>query len=248
MIEYRIEEAIARYREYYEFKPTRESAGIEDVRSAIEHTNLKPFATPDDIKKLCLEARENRFYGVCVNPCYVKLAREELEGTDVKVVTVVGFPLGANETRTKAHEAIFAVESGADEIDMVINVGMLKAKEWEYVYEDIRGVVESAKGKVVKVIIETCYLDTEEKIAACVISKLAGAHFVKTSTGFGTGGATAEDVHLMKWIVGDEMGVKASGGIRTFEDAVKMIMYGADRIGTSSGVKIVQEGEERYGG
>lgn len=131
---------------------------------------------------------------------------------------------------------------------MVINVGMLKAKEWEYVYEDIRSVVESVKGKVVKVIIETCYLDTEEKIAACVISKLAGAHFVKTSTGFGTGGATAEDVHLMKWIVGDEMGVKASGGIRTFEDAVKMIMYGADRIGTSSGVKIVQGGEERYGG
>ncbi|PLV60359.1 deoxyribose-phosphate aldolase [Thermotoga sp. KOL6] len=247
MLEYKIEEAIVRYRESYEFKPYKDKISLEDVKGAIEHTNLKPFATPDDIVKLCSEAKEYGLYGVCVNPCYVPLAERELEGTDVKVVTVVGFPLGANETRVKAQEAFFAFESGADEVDMVINIGMLKAKEWEYVYDDIRSVVEAARGKTVKVIIETCYLDLEEKMAACVISKIAGAHYVKTSTGFGPKGATVEDVHLMKWIVGEDMKVKAAGGIRSYEDAVKMLMYGAEKIGTSSGHKIVLEGEEKYG-
>ncbi|AJG41233.1 MULTISPECIES: deoxyribose-phosphate aldolase [Thermotoga] len=248
MLEYEIEKAIVRYRESYEFRPFREGVSLEDVRRAIEHTNLKPFATPDDIIKLCQEAKDNRLYGVCVNPCYVSIAKRELSETDVRVVTVVGFPLGANESRTKAQEATFAVESGADEIDMVLNIGMLKAREWEFVYEDIRSVVEAARGKTVKVILETCYLDLEEKIAACVISKLAGAHYVKTSTGFGPKGATPEDVHLLKWIVGEEMKVKAAGGIRTYEDAVKMMMYGADKIGTSSGHRIVMEGEEKHGG
>ncbi|MCD6551222.1 deoxyribose-phosphate aldolase [Thermotoga sp.] len=247
MLEYEIERAIVRYRESYELKPFRESVSLEDVRKAIEHTNLRPFATPDDIVKLCQEAKDKRFYGVCVNPCYVPVARKELSETDIKIVTVVGFPLGANESRTKVQEATFAVESGADEVDMVLNIGMLKTGEWEYVYEDIRGVVEAVRGKIVKVILETCYLELEEKIAACVISKLAGAHYVKTSTGFGPKGATLEDVHLMKWIVGGGMRVKAAGGIRTYEDAVKMMMYGADKIGTSSGHKIVLEGEERHG-
>lgn len=247
MIEYKIEEAIDEYRKNYTFSPYHEDVSLERVRKAIEHTNLKPTATPDDIVRLCLEAKENRVYGVCVNPCYVPLVRRELGNTNIRVVTVIGFPLGASDTRAKIHEARFAIDAGADEIDMVLNIGMLKAKEWEYVYEEIRGVVEASPGKVVKVILETCYLTDEEKIAACVISKLAGAHFVKTSTGFGPHGATVRDVHLMKWIVGEEMGVKASGGIRTYEDAVEMIRYGATRIGTSSGHKIVKEGEEKHG-
>ncbi len=235
-------EWIEKFKKEYECKPSDIDVSLNDVRGAIEHTNLKPTATPEDIATLCEEAIENKFYGVCVNPSYVKIAKSYLRKTNVKVVTVCGFPLGATPPEVKAYEARKAVEDGADEIDMVINIGMLKAGEYERVYEDIKAVVEAAEAPV-KVIIETCYLSDKEKVAACVISKLAGAKFVKTSTGFGTGGATPEDVHLMKWVVGDELGVKAAGGIRDFETAATMIKSGASRIGTSSGVKIVSEVE-----
>ncbi len=232
---------IEKFHSEYEFKLEDREVSLDEVRGAIEHTNLKPTATPKDIEKLCDEAKENGFYGVCVNPSYVKLAKEKLKGTNVKVVTVCGFPLGATSTEAKAFEAKKAVEDGAEEIDMVINIGLLKAGEYEKVYEDIKAVVDSAKVPV-KVIIETCYLTDEEKVAACVISKLAGAKFVKTSTGFGTAGATVEDVHLMRWVVGEELGVKAAGGIRDLSKAKDMIRAGADRIGTSSGVVIVSGG------
>ena len=233
-----VEEWIEKFHREYKFRLENREVSLDEVRSAIEHTNLKPTATPKDIEKLCEEAIEHDFYGVCVNPCYVKLAKEKLQGSGKKVVTVCGFPLGATSTEAKAFEAKRAVEDGADEVDMVINVGLLKAGEYEKVYEDIRAVVEAAKIPV-KVIIEACYLTDEEKIAACVLAKLAGARYVKTSTGFGSGGATVEDVNLMRWVVGDEMGVKAAGGIRDLEKAKEMIRAGADKIGTSSGVVIV---------
>jgi deoxyribose-phosphate aldolase len=235
-----VEKWIDKFHKEYRFSFNDREVSLEEVRKAIEHTNLKPTATPKDIEKLCEEAIEHGFYGVCVNPCYVKLAKEKLKGTELKVVTVCGFPLGATSTKTKAFEAKKAVEDGADEVDMVLNIGLLKAGEYEKVYEDIRAAVEAAKVPV-KVIIEACYLTDEEKVAACVISKLAGAKYVKTSTGFGSGGATVEDVHLMKWVVGDEMGVKAAGGIRTFESARDMMRAGASKIGTSSGTVIVSE-------
>ena len=241
-LEYKIEKMIDKYRTEYEFSVEKKEVPVNVLRKMIEHTNLKPQATPDDIERLCEEAKKHDFLGVCVNPSYVSLARKSLEGTDIRVVTVIGFPLGATDQRTKALEAKTAMERGADEFDMVIHVGMLKAQEWEYVYEDIKGVVESVNGKPVKVILETGFLTPEEIISACVISKIAGAKFVKTSTGFGPKGATVEDVHLMKWVVGDELGVKAAGGIRTYEDAVKMYLSGANRIGTSSGVRIVERG------
>ncbi|OOC38705.1 deoxyribose-phosphate aldolase [Thermosipho melanesiensis] len=230
-----IEEKIGEYKEKYRFKLS--DIEVKNVNGYIEHTNLKATTTDDEIKKLCEEAKVYNFRGVCVNPSFVSLVKEELEETDVKVVTVVGFPLGATSTKSKAYEAKVAVEDGADEIDMVLHIGRLKSGDYDYVYEDIKKVVETCK-KPVKVIIETCYLTDEEKIAACVISKEAGAAFVKTSTGFGSGGAKAEDVNLMRWVVGD-LGVKASGGVKTFEDAVKMIRAGANSIGTSSGVSIV---------
>ncbi len=234
-----VEKWIEKFKKEYEFKLEEKDVDLEDVRNAIEHTNLKPTATKEDIERLCEEAKENGFYGVCVNPYYVPFVREKLKGTNVKVVTVCGFPLGATSTEVKAFEAKKAVEDGADEIDMVINIGALKDKDYEKVYEDIKAVVEASKVPV-KVIIEACYLSDEEKVAACVISKLAGAKFVKTSTGFGSGGATIEDVHLMRWVVKDEMGVKAAGGIRDLEKAKEMIRAGADRIGTSSGVRIIK--------
>ena len=239
-IKVEVEKWIDKFHKDYKFKFSEREITLEDVRKAIEHTNLKPTATPKDIEKLCEEAKEHDFYGVCVNPCYVKLAKEKLEGTHQKVVTVCGFPLGATSTEAKAFEAKKSVEDGADEVDMVINIGLLKAKEYEKVYEDIKAVVETAKVPV-KVIIEACYLTDEEKVAACVISKLAGAKYVKTSTGFGSGGATVEDVNLMRWVVGSDMGVKAAGGIRSFEKAKDMMRAGADKIGTSSGVVIVSE-------
>lgn len=235
-----IEEWVERYRKEYKFElDEKKIVSQGDVRNAIEHTNLKPTATPEDIRKLCDEAKEYKFYGVCVNPIYVKLAKNELKGTSRKVVTVCGFPLGATSAQVKAFEAKKAAKDGADEVDMVMNIGFLKAGEYEKVYEDIKAVVEAA-GVPVKVIIETCYLTDEEKIAACVISKLAEAAYVKTSTGFGSGGATVEDVHLMRWVVGEKMGVKAAGGIRDFATAVQMIQAGANKIGTSSGVKIME--------
>lgn len=237
MIERAIEEAVARVEREYTFELSEME--VKDLANYIEHTNLRPTATFAEIEKLVEEALENGFFGVCVNPCYVSFVAEKLRGTDVKVVTVVGFPLGATSSESKAAEASFAVKEGAQEVDMVINVGFLKSQEWEKVYDDVKAVVD-ASGVPVKVIIETAYLTRDEKIAACVISKLAGASFVKTSTGFAPFGATAEDVHLMKFVVGEEIGVKASGGIRTREDAIRMIRAGASRIGTSSGVAILR--------
>ncbi|MCA6214845.1 deoxyribose-phosphate aldolase [Thermococcus bergensis] len=218
-----------------------------DIAKYIDHTNLKPYATKEDIIKLCEEAKKYGFYAVCVNPYRVKLAKEQLEGTGIKVASVIGFPLGATPTEVKVFEAKKALEDGADELDMVINIGALKDKDYEYVKNDIAEVVKVAheKGAVVKVIIETCYLTDEEKEIACKLAMEAGADFVKTSTGFGTGGATVEDVRLMRRIVGDKLGVKAAGGIRTYEQALAMIEAGANRIGTSSGVKIVEEARQK---
>lgn len=205
----------------------------------IDHTLLKQDATPEQIMKLCLEAKEYDFMSVCVNPSYVPLAAECLKDSSVKVCTVIGFPLGMNLTRTKIDEAVQAIKEGAQEIDMVINVGMLKAGHADYVKEEIRLLKEVAGKLVLKVIIETCLLSDEEKVLACQLAKEAGADFVKTSTGFSTGGATVEDVKLMRKTVGPDMGVKASGGVRTHEDLLAMVEAGANRIGTSNGTKII---------
>ena len=205
----------------------------------IDHTLLKQDATPEQIMKLCEEAKEFDFMSVCVNPAYVPLASECLKGSDVKVCTVIGFPLGMNLTRTKVDEAMQAIKEGAQEIDMVIKVGMLKAGHDEYVREEIKLLKEVAGKNVLKVIIETCLLSDEEKIRACLAAKEAGADFVKTSTGFSTGGATPHDVKLMRDTVGPDMGVKASGGVRTHEDLLAMVEAGANRIGTSNGTKII---------
>jgi deoxyribose-phosphate aldolase len=216
---------------------------LSDQRVArmIDHTLLKAEATEDDVRKLCSEAKEYEFASVCINPCYVKLCSELLRGTKVKVCTVIGFPLGANTTEAKRKEAEIAIENGAQEVDMVINIGMLKQGKYDYIFNDINQVVLAAKRSrvVSKVIIETALLTDEEKIKACLISKEAKADFVKTSTGFSKGGATASDVALMKYVVGSSVGVKASGGIRSREDAEAMIASGADRIGASASVKIV---------
>ena len=222
------------------------SLGIipEDVNLAktIDHTLLKPDATPDQIAQLCFEARKHGFASVCINPTWVKLCAELLQGSDVKVCTVIGFPLGATPPEVKAYEAQNALDHGATEIDMVLNIGALKARDLELVAKDIRGVVITAHNRdaLTKVIIETSLLTDEEKVIACLLAKEAGADFVKTSTGFSGGGATVADVTLMRRTVGPEMGVKASGGVRTFEDADSMIKAGATRIGASAGVKIVQ--------
>ncbi len=215
-----------------------------NVAAMIDHTLLKPTAQKNDILRLCEEAKMYRFASVCVNPYWVKLCSEVLSGTGIDVCTVVGFPLGATTTYAKTKETEEAIKNGATEIDMVINIGALKDKDYKAVQHDIEEVVKAASGNVVKVIIECCYLTDEEKITACIISKAAGAHFVKTSTGFGSWGARAEDVLLMRKTVGEEMGVKAAGGIRSYEDAVKMIKSGANRLGTSSGVKIAKEEAE----
>ncbi len=211
----------------------------KSLAAKIDHTNLKPTATESDIIKICAEAREYVFASVCANPVHVPLMKKELEGSTPLVCCVVGFPLGANAKEIKAAEARHAVEQGADEVDMVINIGALKAGQNQTVKEDIAAVVEAARGKTVKVIIETCYLTEEEKKNACTSAMEAGAHFVKTSTGFGSGGATLEDIKLMRAVVGDKLQVKASGGIRTLEDAKAMIEAGADRIGASAGIAIV---------
>lgn len=211
----------------------------EALAAMIDHTLLKPYATPDDIARLCEEAGKYKFASVCVHPVYVQQAARLLVDSAVKVCSVAGFPLGTNLTIVKAEETRTAVELGAKEIDMVINIGALKAGDYRLVEEDIAAVVRAAGGCTVKVIIETCYLNEDEKIKACEISKKAGAHFVKTSTGLGTAGATVEDVLLMRRVVGDDMGVKAAGGIRTYADAVAMIRAGANRIGSASGVAIV---------
>ena len=212
------------------------------IEQYIEHTLLKPEATTQDIIKLCQEARSHNFLGVCVNPCFVPLAKHLLAGTDVKVVTVVGFPLGCDEPEVKAEAARRAVRSGADEIDMVINVGSLKGRDNAYVVEDIRQVAAAAGKAPVKVIIETCLLNEEEKIRACGIIAKAGAAFVKTSTGFNKGGATIEDVILLAGEA-KKLGlrVKAAGGIRDYATAKAMLEAGAERLGCSAGVQLVQE-------
>lgn len=216
----------------------------------IDHTLLKPDATIGEIETLCKEARQYSFASVCVNPGWVALCSKLLKGSVVKVCTVIGFPLGANKTEIKREEAEIALREGAQEIDMVINIGMLKSANYEYVFEDINQVVLAAKrnNAICKVIIETALLTDEEKIKACVIAKEAKADFVKTSTGFSKGGATAGDVALMKKVVGSSVGVKASGGIRTVEDAEAMIASGADRIGASASVKIVNRDSSKTTG
>ncbi len=212
----------------------------ETMASYIDHTLLKPEATEEQVLKLCAEARRYNFYSVCINSSYVSVAAKTLKGSAVKVCAVVGFPLGAATTATKAFEAREAIENGASEIDMVIHVGALKSGNESYVADDIAAVVEAAGGNIVKVIIETGLLTDEEKIKACRLVDQAGAHFVKTSTGFGPGGATIADIQLMRETVGLHLGVKASGGVRTPEAARQMIDAGATRIGTSSGIAIVE--------
>ena len=206
----------------------------------IDHTILKATASGTDVQKLCEEAIEHEFYSVCVNGCYVADAKHLLQGTDVKIAAVVGFPLGAMTTAAKVFEAKEAVENGASEIDMVINVAKLKDGEFKYVENEIRQIKEAIGDNVLKVIIETCYLTDEEKVKACELSLAAKADFVKTSTGFGTDGATYEDVKLMKSVVGDNAKVKASGGVRDKETAQKYVELGAERLGTSSGIDIVK--------
>jgi deoxyribose-phosphate aldolase len=213
-----------------------------NIAKYIDHTILKPEATVEDVKKLCKEAREYNFASVCVNGCYANLVSTELTGSDVLTCVVVGFPLGAMTKEAKAFETSDAIKNGANEIDMVINVGALKDKNYTLLKEDIEAVVNAAKGKaIVKVIIETCLLTDEEKVKACEISKEAKADFVKTSTGFSNSGATKEDIALMRKTVGDDLGVKASGGVRDYTTAMEMINAGASRIGASASIAIVNE-------
>ena len=213
-----------------------------DIAKYIDHTILKPEATVEEVKKLCKEAKEYNFASVCVNGCYAALVSTELAGSDVKTCVVVGFPLGAMTKEAKAFETTDAINNGANEIDMVINVGALKDKNYDLLKEEIEAVVNAAKGKaIVKVIIETCLLTDQEKIKVCEISKEAKADFVKTSTGFSSGGATKEDIALMRKTVGPDLGVKASGGVRDYKTAMDMINAGASRIGASAGIAIVSE-------
>ena len=210
------------------------------INKLIDHTILKAVTTSKDVERICNEAIKYDFASVCINPCFVSLAKELLEDSDVKVCTVIGFPLGANTIEIKQAETMDAVNNGADEIDMVINVGKAKEHDYEYIKEEIEAVVNASCGRLVKVIIETCYLTDEEKVEVCRMAALAGAQFVKTSTGFGTGGATKEDVALMKGSILDTMSVKASGGIRNLDDLNAMVEAGASRIGASSGVQIME--------
>jgi deoxyribose-phosphate aldolase len=227
----------------------RLSAGLgaipptRSIGAMIDHTLLKPEATPDQVAQLCYEARKHGFASVCVNPTHVRLCAQLLRGSPVKVCTVVGFPLGATPPEVKSFETQQAIDDGAGEIDMVINIGAVKSKDYEHAARDVVSVVRAAhaKGAIVKVIIEAALLTDEEKIAACLICKEAGADFVKTSTGFGPGGATVADVALMRKVVGPGMGVKAAGGIRNLADAQKMVEAGANRIGASAGIKILAE-------
>ncbi|KAB2493541.1 deoxyribose-phosphate aldolase [Priestia endophytica] len=211
----------------------------KEIAKMIDHTLLKADAKKEEIEKLCEEAKEHHFASVCVNPTWVSLSSSLLEGTDVKVCTVIGFPLGANTPEVKAFEAQNAISNGATEVDMVINIGALKDGNDQEVKRDIQAVVEASKGVLVKVIIETCLLTEDEKIRACKLAVEAGADYVKTSTGFSTGGATVEDVALMRKTVGPDVGVKASGGVRNAEEAKAVIEAGATRIGASSGIAIV---------
>lgn len=214
---------------------------MSNINKLIDHTLLKAFATSDDIKKICEEAIKYDFASVCVNPCHVSLVSELLKDSDVRVCTVIGFPLGANTIEIKQAETMDAVSNGAEEIDMVINIGKAKEHDFNYIKEEIEAVVSAANGNLVKVILETCYLSSEEIIEVCKMASIAGAQFVKTSTGFGTGGAKVEDVELMRKNILDTMSVKASGGVRTLDDLNKMVEAGASRIGASSGAAIIAE-------
>lgn len=212
-----------------------------NLERVIDHTLLKPDTTVEDIKKICEEAKEYNFFSVCINPSYVKLSKELLVGSETKVCTVIGFPHGATTSEVKSFETKDAINNGADEVDMVINIGALKSGDYDLVKEDIKAVVDAADGQaLVKVIIESALLTSDEIVTASKLSKEVGADFVKTSTGFNGGGATEEAVALMRMTVGENLGVKASGGIRSREDAIKMIEKGATRLGASSGVKIIQ--------
>jgi deoxyribose-phosphate aldolase len=213
---------------------------VKHINRSIDHTCLKPDATAKDIEKLCAEARENSFWGVCVNGSWVQYARQVLEGFDAKVISVVGFPLGAMSPDAKCVETECAIRDGAQEIDFVLNIGRLKQDDGHYVRNEIADVVKTAGGRPVKAIIEACLLSKEEKIRACLLAREGGAQFVKTSTGFGAGGATVADVRLMREIVGPDFGVKASGGIRDLKTAVAMIEAGATRLGTSASVAIIK--------
>lgn len=222
---------------------------MKNLSRYIDHTLLKADATENEVIKLCNEAKEYDFFSVCINPGFVELAAKELRESNVAVCTVIGFPLGASTPETKAFETRDAIQKGAAEVDMVINISKLKDKKDEEVLKDIKAVVDAADKKaLVKVIIETCLLTDEEKERACKLAKDAGADFVKTSTGFSTGGATKEDIALMRKTVGTEMGVKASGGVRTYEDAVTMIESGATRIGTSASIAIVTASKSQSSG
>lgn len=218
-----------------------------ELAAYIDHTLLKPEVQLTQIEKICQEAIENHFFGVCVNSSFIEVVAKKLKGSNVKPVAVVGFPLGTMLTEAKAFETEWAVKRGAEEIDMVIHVGQLKDKNWDYVKKDIQAVVTAAHGKTVKVILETALLNEAEKIKACELSVTAGAHFVKTCTGFNGGGATVEDIQLMRSTVGPKIGVKASGGVKSFEQALALIKAGATRIGTSSGVALIQ-GQKSAGG
>lgn len=215
----------------------------KQLAKMMDHTILKATATPEQVENICREALEIGAASVCINPCNIEQTKKLLAGSDVKVCTVIGFPLGANTTAVKKYETRDAIERGAEEVDMVINVGALLAGNTDTVYEDIRGVVEAADGTLVKVIIETCYLNDEQKRTACELAMKAGADFVKTSTGFGSGGAVAHDVELMRSVVGDRMRVKASGGIRSYKDAMEMVEASADRLGVSASIAILEEAE-----
>jgi len=222
---------------------TAETRNKVDLAKYVDHTLLKPDATVEKVKKICDEAKQYHFASVCVNPTYTELVAKELKGSAVNPCVVIGFPLGATLPSVKAFETNEVIEKGAKEVDMVINVGAVKSGNWDLVEEDIKAVVRASRGRaLVKVILETCLLTDEEKVKACKVSKQAGADFVKTSTGFSTGGATEADVRLMRETVGDKMGVKASGAVRDYETAVRMIEAGATRLGTSSGVAIVTGG------
>ena len=212
----------------------------KELNRLIDHTILKPEATTAEIEKLCNEAKEHHFASVCINPCYIPVAKKILQGSDVKVCTVIGFPLGAMLKESKVHETENCIKAGAEEIDMVINVGKLKEKDYSYVEQEIREIKEACQGHILKVIIECCLLTDEEIVKACLLAKNAKADFVKTSTGFSKWGAKAEDVKLMAQTVAPELGVKAAGGIKNREDALKMVENGATRLGTSRGLDIVK--------
>lgn len=231
-------------------KPNRVKLDAKELSAMIDHTLLKPEATISEIEQLCAEAVQHNFASVCVNPSFVSTCFNIIKSSNAKVCTVIGFPLGATTTQSKFLEAEEAIKNGAEELDMVLNIGRLKVKDYDFVYNDLKSIADLSKKHLCtsKVILETCLLTDEEKIAACLLANEAGLNFVKTSTGFSKGGATTYDVSLMKFIVGDKLKVKASGGIRSYEDAIAMINAGATRLGASAGVKIIagQKSESNY--